>query len=51
MKTRFDSNDGLPIGKILTIPLLSIVVTSISQNEIKYYPQIHIHECEYECDY
>ena len=21
------------------------------KNENKYYPQIHIHECEYECEY
>ena len=51
MKIRFDSNHDLHLGKILSIPILSIVVKSVFQNEKKYYPQIHIHECEYECGY
>ena len=51
MKIRFDSIDDLPLGKILSIPVLSIVVKSVFQNENKYYPPIHIHECEYECEY
>ena len=52
MKIRFDSNgDDLPLGKILSIPILSIVVKSVFQHENKCYPQIHIHECEYECAY
>ena len=52
MKIRFDSNyDDLPLGKILSFPILSIVVKSVFENENKYYPQIHIHECEYECEY
>ena len=51
MKIRFDSNDdGLPIGKILSIPILSIVFKYVLQHENKYYPQIHINECEYECE-
>ena len=37
--------------EILSIPILSIVVKSVFQNENKYYPQIHINECKYECEY
>ena len=52
MKTRLDSNDDdLPLGKILSITILSIVVKSVFQNDYNYYTQIHIHECEYECEY
>ena len=51
MKIRFDSIDDLPLGKILSIPILNIVVKSDFQNENKYYPQIHIHKYEYECEY
>ena len=51
MKIRLDSNDDLPLNKILSIPILSIVVKSVFQNENKYYPQIHIHECDYVCEY
>ena len=32
MRIRFDSNDDLPINKILSIPVLSIVVKSGFQN-------------------
>ena len=46
MKTRFDSNDDLPLGKILNI--LVIVVESIFKNDNKYYPQVYILECGYE---
>ena len=50
MRIRFDSNDDLPFNKILSIPILSIVVKSVFQNEGKYYPEIHIRETEYDCD-
>ena len=49
MKIKFDSNDDdLPLDKILSTSVLSIVVKSIFQNENKCYLQIHIHKCEYE---
>ena len=51
MRIRFHSNDDLPLSKILSISVLSIVVKSVLQNENKYYPQIRIHECDYECEY
>ena len=46
MRIRFDSNDDLPLGKILSIPILNIVVKSVFQNGKSYYPKIHICECE-----
>ena len=51
MKIRFDSNDYLSLNKILSIPICSIVVKSVFQNENKYHPQTYIRECEYECGY
>ena len=51
IKIRFDSDDDLPLKKILSIPILNIVVKSVFQNENKYYPLIHIHERENECEY
>ena len=47
MRIRFDSKDDLPLGKILSIPILSIVVKSIFQSKNKYCLQIHKHEREY----
>ena len=39
MKIRFESNDYLPLGKVLSIPILIIVVKSVFQKDNKYYPQ------------
>ena len=47
MKIRFYSDDDLPLGKILIIPILSIVVKFVFKND-KYYPQVYIDECGYE---
>ena len=52
MKIRFDSNDDdLPLGKILSISVFSMVVKSLFQDEKIISSQIHIYECEYECEY
>ena len=49
MKIRFYSNDeDLFLGKILSIPVLIKVIKPVFQHDNKYYPQIHIHEYEYE---
>ena len=50
-KTKFHTSDDLRLGEILSIPILSLAVKFVFQNENKYYPQIHIGECEYECEY
>ena len=42
MKIRVDSNDDLPLNKILYIPVLDIVVESVFQIKNEHYPQIHI---------
>ena len=48
MKIRLDSYDDLSLNKILCFSVLDIIVESVFQI---YYPQIHINECEYECEY
>ena len=51
MKIEVDSNDKLPLKKILYIPVLDIIVESGFQVNGGCYPQIHIDESEYECEY
>ena len=51
MKIRLDSHDDLPLNKILCFSVLNILCESVFQIKNKCYPQIHINECEYECDY
>ena len=40
MKARFESNDDLPLCKILNVPMGIIIVKSVFQEDNKYYPQV-----------
>ena len=51
MKIRLVSHDDLPFNKILCFSDLNILCESVFQIKNKYYPQIHINECEYELEY
>ena len=51
MKIRLDSYDDLPLNTILCFSVLNILCESVFQTKKKYYPQIHINQCEYECKY
>ena len=44
MKIKFESNDDLPLGKILNIPVCVIIVKSVFQENGKYYPQVFLKE-------
>ena len=48
IKARFESNDDLPLGKILNIPVCIIVVKSVFQRDNNYYPQVILYEWLYE---
>ena len=47
MKITFESDEDLPLGKILNIPILTIVTRTVFQEDNKYYPQVYFHECLY----
>ena len=48
MKIKFESDDDLPLGKILSVFVCIIVGGSVFQEGNNYYPQVHLHECLYE---
>ena len=48
LKIRFESDDDLPLDKILNIPLCLIAVGSVFKTDNKYYQQVHLHGCLYE---
>ena len=51
IKIRLDSyDDDLPLNKILCFSVLDILCESVFQIKNKYYPQIHMHKCEYQCE-
>ena len=48
MKIKFNSDDNLPLNKILKLHNLTIVVRSVFQENSRYYPQVFLDECLYE---
>ena len=48
MKIKFNSDDDLPLGKILSLHNMTITVRSVFQEDNKYYPQVFLDECLYE---
>ena len=50
MKTRFESDDDLALGKILSFSMCVIVVGSAFKRDNNYYPRANLHECLYEYD-
>ena len=45
MKTKFNSDDKLPLNKSIEIPTIAIVVRATFLDNNKYYPQVFLDEC------
>ena len=45
MKIKFNSDDNLPLNKILKPHNLTIIVRFVFQEDKKYYPQFFFDEC------
>ena len=48
MTIKFNSDDELPLNKVIKIPTMTIVVRAIFYENNKYYPQVLLDECLYE---
>ena len=48
IEIKFNSDDNLPLNKMLKLHNLTIVVRSAFQEDNKYYPQMFLDECLYE---
>ena len=49
MKIKFNSDDDLPLDKILKFPILAIIIRNIFEEDSKYYyPHIFLDDCLYE---
>ena len=51
MKIKFESDDDLPISKIINIPLCALIIRGVFEEENKYYPQVLLHDCFYEYEH
>ena len=47
MKMEFNSDDELPLNKMMEIPSMTIVARAIYLENNKYYPQVFLDECMY----
>ena len=48
MKIRFNSDDDLPLNKILKINILRIIIRNIFEKDSKCYPGIYLDDCLHE---
>ena len=48
MQIKFNSDDSLPLNKLLRLHNLTIVIRFVFQEDNKYYPQVFLDECLYE---
>ena len=48
MRIKFNSDDDLPLNKILKLCILTIIVRHASEEDGKYYPQVFLDDCLYE---
>ena len=49
MKIKFNSDDKLPPNKTIEIPTIRIVVRAVFHENNKYYLQVFLGECQYNC--
>ena len=47
MKIKFNSDDNLPLNKMLKLCMLTVIVRSVFEDG-KYYPQVFFHDFFYE---
>ena len=48
MNIKFDSDDNLPLNKIIKFRVLTIIIRNIFGKDGKHYPQIFLDDCLYE---
>ena len=48
MQIKLNSDDNLPLNKMLKLHMLTVIVRSVFEEDGKYYPQVFLDECLYE---
>ena len=48
MKIKFNTDDNIPLNKIIYFPTITIIIRSVTQKYVKYDPQIFLDECFYQ---
>ena len=45
MKIKFNTNDNIPLNKIIYFRTITIITRSITKKDDKYYPQLFLDDC------
>ena len=48
MNIKFNTDDNIPLNKIIYFCTITIIIRSVTQKDGKYYPQIFLDDCLYE---
>ena len=48
MKIKFDSDDNLPLNKVLKFHVLAIIIRNVFEKDGKCYPQVFLDDCLYD---
>ena len=48
MKIKFNTDDNIPVNKIIYFPTITIIIESVTKKDDKYYPQLFLDNCLYE---
>ena len=48
MKIKFNTDDNIPLNKIIYFLTIIIIIRSVTKKDDKYYPQLFLDDCLYE---
>ena len=48
MKIKFNTDDNIPLNKIIYFPTITIIIRSATKKDDNYYPQLFLDDCLYE---
>ena len=48
MNINFNTDDNIPLNKIIYLPTVTITIRSITKKDNKYYPQVFLDDCLYQ---
>ena len=48
MKIKFNTDDNIPLNKIIYFPTITIIIRSVTKKDDKYYPQVFLDDRLYE---
>ena len=48
MKIKFNTDDNIPLNKIINLATITVTIRSVTKKDDKYYPQVFLDDCLYQ---